>query len=474
METTLDRLKRAMALQIEGKFAEAEGIYTEILASEPDSADANHLLGLVRSEQDRNEEAVALIEKAIGVNGSAAPFHHNIAGIYRRMGMLDKAENEFRRAISLKGDYGEAFQGLDEMVKFEKGDPLLAQISAQLDNPQLDQKTRCYFSFAAGKYYDDIGEYDLAFSHYLDGNREADRTFDSAGFRQQIKDTIYVYGNACLRLNAGAGHPSEQPTFVVGMPRSGTTLIEQILASHSGVYGAGELNDMKYVARSATNVSQVKQAFPNCVSGIPKKRYQDLANDYLQRVARVVDRADYLRVVDKHPLNFQFVGLIFHLFPNAKVIHTIRNPLDTCLSCFFQNFTKGQHYAFDLVKLAHFFNDYRRLMEHWELVFPGRIHNVRYENVLENQEAETRRLLAFCGIPFEDGCLEFHRTDRVVKTASFLQVRKPLYKTSRNRWQNYARQLADVIRILGVSVKNPVTITGNSTLGSRSHVNLTL
>lgn len=251
MSRTLVKLKGAMSLQLKGQLAAAEVIYQQVLVSEPDNADANHLLGLIRSEQDANEEAIALIEKAIGINGRAVPFHHNIAGIYRRMGRLSDAEREFRSAIDLKVDYDEAYQGLGEMVKFVSGDPIEGKIKAQLARTDLPEATRCYSSFAAGKFYDDIANYDLAYEHYTRGNREANRRFESLQFRQQIKDTIYAYGNACIAVNREAGVANSQPTFVVGMPRSGTTLIEQILASHSKVYGDGELNDMKYIAAAA-------------------------------------------------------------------------------------------------------------------------------------------------------------------------------------------------------------------------------
>jgi tetratricopeptide (TPR) repeat protein len=458
-DSTLARLKQAVKLQLNGKLAEAEKIYLGILDTEPDQPDANHLLGLIRGEQDLDDEAVTLIEKAISQHETAAPFHHNIAGIYRRLGRLDDAEREFRRAIELKADYGEAYQGLGEMVKFSAGDPIERQIQDQLASKQLDERVRSYFNFAAGKFYDDVGDYDRAFEHYLAGNREAHRNFDTAGFRQQTKDTIYAYGSDCVRMHAGAGVDSRKPIFVVGMPRSGTTLVEQILSSHSGVFGAGELNDMKFIARGTTTLSEVKQPYPNSIAGMPRSGYARLGTEYLNRLKRLTPGEEYARVVDKHPLNFQFVGLIMHLFPNAKIIHSTRHPLDTCLSCFFQNFTKGQDYSFDLIKLAHFYNDYRRMMEHWQMMFPGRIHNVAYESVLEDQERETRRLLDFCDLEFEQGCIAFHETDRSIKTASFMQVRRPIYQSSKNRWRNYERQLAEVARTIGVQVVRPVTIS---------------
>jgi tetratricopeptide (TPR) repeat protein len=460
-ESTLARLNEAMQLQIGGKLAEAEAIYRDVLENDPENPDANHLLGLIRSEEDNNDEAVALIEKAIGLHPNAAPFHHNIAGIYRRMGRLQEAEAEFRRAIELKPDYGEAYQGLAEMVRFERTDPFYGQVMGQLRSPHLDNNVRCYFHFAAGKFLDDIGEYPAAFEQYRLGNKAANKPFDSAEFRQQVKDTIYVFSQDFVAKQEGKGNASEQPVFIVGMPRSGTTLVEQILSSHSQVYGAGELNDMKYIARSAAQLSRIRQPWPNCASGLAGGAFARLGDEYLSRIAALTP-GPFDRVIDKHPLNFQFVGLILLMFPNAKVIHTTRHPLDTCLSCFFQNFTKGQHYSFDLAKLAHFYNDYARLMEHWQTIFPGRILDVSYEDVIESQESETRRLLAHCNLEFEDACLDFHKTDRVVKTASFLQVRQPLYKTSQARWRNYQEQLRDVAAIIGIELDLPVTITSSN------------
>lgn len=460
-DAVIKSLQDAMALQIDGKLDEAESIYQQILARDPDNADANHLLGLVRSEQDRNDDAVALIEKAISINDKAAAFHHNIAGIYRRIGRLDDAEREFRRAIELKPDYGEAYQGLAEMVKFTRDDPFIRQLLAQLNSGNLEDRVKCYFHFAAGKFLDDVGEYAAAFEHYRLGNRAANKPFDSAEFRQQIKDTIYVFSHSLVDRLPDVGNPSPRPVFVVGMPRSGSTLVEQIISSHSGVHGAGELNDMKFIARSASELSQARAPWPNCVPGLTPSVLGRLGADYLARIDALAEGTAE-RVVDKHPLNFQFIGLILMMLPNAQIIHTRRDPLDTCLSCFFQNFTKGQHYSFDLHKLAHFYNDYRRLMEHWDALFPGRILHVDYEDVVADQEAQTRRLLDFCGLDFEQACLDFHKTDRVVKTASFMQVRKPLYKSSQNRWRNYTRELADVAAILGIPLAQPVTITATS------------
>ncbi len=457
-----------MQHQLKNQLDAAAAVYREILAEQPDQPDANHLLGLVYSELEDDVEAVRLMERALDLYPSAPHFHHNIAGVYRRIGRLEDAEREFRAAIDLKPDYGEAYQGLAEMVKFSADDPLVERVTGMIESGGLENRTLSYFNFAAGKIFDDIGQFRRAFQYYLEGNRLADRKFSSADFRQQIKDTLYAYSPSSLRRWQGAGSDSRVPTFIVGMPRSGTTLVEQILASHSGVFGAGELNDMKFIVRRAGQLSLAKQAYPNCIPQLQRIKYRQLGETYLKRLAGHTDGGDYLRVVDKHPLNFQFVGLILTMFPNAKIVHTVRNPLDTCLSCFFQNFTKGQDYSFDLTTLAHFYNDYHRLMEHWQSLFGERIHTISYDDMVSDQEATTRRLLDFMELPFEEACINFHETDRKVSTASFLQVRKPLYNSSRQRWVNYRRELAELANIIGVRIEQPVTISGQTSILSSS------
>lgn len=457
-----------MAEQLAGRLDAAEQTYQRILESEPSQPDAIHLLGLVRMEQERDEEAVQLMEKALSLYPKASHFHHNIAGLYRRMGRLADAEARFRQAIELKPDYGEAYQGLAEMIRFEPDDPLIAKVDQQLCREDLDNNIRCYFHFAAGKILDDIGKYPAAFQHYQKGNQLADRTFDSSAFRRMIKDIIYVCSRSEVERNKNTGVASETPTFIVGMPRSGTTLVEQILSSHSGVYGAGELNDMKFIAARAAQLSSFNVPFPNCLPGLTRQDIKVLADDYLERLAVAsgsdTEGARYLRIIDKHPLNFQFVGLIFSMFPNARIIHTVRDPLDTCLSCFFQNFTKGQDYSFDLMQLAHFYNDYRRLMEHWESVYPGRIYTIRYEELIADQERETRELLSYMGLEFEEACIDFHKTDRKVSTASFLQVRKPLYGSSRKRWMNYRQELQELAKVIGIRISTPITISQSDSI----------
>lgn len=455
-----ESLGEAMAFQQARNYTKAEAIYASVLKDNPDQPDATHLLGLIRMEQDRDVEALELLERALKLFPQAAHFHHNIAGFYRRMGRLDDAERHFREAISLKPDYGEAYQGVAEMIKLGPEDPVFSMLSEQLSQSSHSEEMRSYFHFAAGIIFDGIGQYKEAFQHFKQGNELAKRTFSSDNFHDFAKKLVYEIGPSVVEVIKGKGLKTEVPTFIVGMPRSGTSLVEQILASHSQVFGSGELNDVKQISNQAQPLSTIKEPFPKYLPGLSPAAFKRMGEEYLMRQKNRANDESVTRIIDKHPLNFQFVGMIFGMFPNARIIHTVRDPLDTCLSCYFQNFTLGQDYSFDFKSLGRFYNDYRRLMEHWESVYPGKIYSVNYEDVVADQEVQTRRLLDFMGLDFEPQCIEFHKTDRKVSTASFMQVRQPIYKTSQNRWMNYREELRELAEIIGVPIEEPITISG--------------
>lgn len=459
-----EKLTTAMNQQIQGDLRSAEQAYLELLKENPNLADANHLLGLVRSAQDREQEAIELIVKAIRLKPYIAAYHHNIAGIYRRVGRFVHAEKCFRRAIELKPDYGEAYQGLFEVVACHAEDPVLGKLRAQLDHNDLSEVTRSYLHFAAGKACDDMADFKQAFSHYLKANKLAGKSYDPSQKEALFKDIIFHYSHDVMEKSTGAGHLSDQPIFIVGMPRSGTSLVEQILASHSSVFGAGEVHDLATVIASASSQNPGKRSFPLWLTGMNPANFRLMGKTYLDRLARHCDDGQYVRIVDKQPLNFQYLGFIKQILPNAKIVHTTRDAMDTCLSCFFQNFTQGQEYSFNLSHLGYFYTHYRRLMSHWLRLLPGSIYEINYERLLGNPEQEIKQLLQFCDLPYEPECIAFHRTQRTIKTASFHQVRQPLYQNSRNRWLNYKQQLQPLAHVLGVTSAEPVKVLSDNPL----------
>jgi len=297
--------------------------------------------------------------------------------------------------------------------------------------------------YALGKYYDDLGEYSEAFSHYRQANELSKRhaaRYDRAQLTQYIDGIIGNFDAAFAAASHSGASVSELPVFVVGMPRSGTTLIEQILASHSQAVGAGEVNFWERAA----------ERFAGCAPGSAARAsaLAALGRDYLALIGARAGQA--LRVIDKMPANFLYAGLIHAAFPHARILHVQRHPLDTCLSLYFQNFGERHPYANDLDSLAHYYGEYLRLTRHWRAVLPAAaLLEVPYEALVGEQEYWTRRILKFVGLPWDARCLEFHRTERVVITASRWQVRQKINTRSIGRWRNYEPYLAPLRPLLG-------------------------
>ena len=460
------RLKQALVQHRAGQLSDAEALYQGILNDAPEQPDALHLLGLIRGEQGQEHIGIELIERALRKRPLAAAYHHNIAGLYRRVGEMALAKARFQDAFTLKPDYGEAYQGYAEMVAFAPQDPFLDAVEQQLTDPNLNDQTRCYLHFAAGKYLDDTAEYDQAFKHYESANGLAARSFSVSKNRQFFQDLVYFQPDLqSIEARGGSVGDQPMPIFVVGMPRSGTSLVEQVLASHSRVFGAGELNDLATVSLQLAQTLRAQSA-PAGMRRDESSRLVQVAVDQARaRYLHALRDRDYGEgiqwIVDKHPLNFRFLGLLRAMIPGVKIVHVSRHPLDTCLSCFFQNFTKGQDYSFNLTDLGQYYLDYQRLMNHWSAMPGLNIHTVTYESLLASPQSVIESLLAFCELPFEPACLRFYDTIRTVSTASFNQVRQPIYQTSKARWRHYAQHLGPLARMLDLDAESPAMITGS-------------
>ena len=258
--------------------------------------------------------------------------------------------------------------------------------------------------------------------------------------------TIDVFGETFLNANAGRGDPDPAPIFIVGLPRSGSTLIEQILASHSLVDGTHELRDLGMVVKADHRLGRFNPRYPKSLVDFDPERLRHLGAEYIRRTRRY--RGDRPFFTDKNPNNFVHVGLLHLVLPNAKIIDARRHPLDSCLGSYKQLFAQGQPFSYDLVELGEYYLEYDRLMKHWHEVLPGNVLDVHYEQVVADLEGQVRRILDHCGLPWEDACLRFHETDRAVKSASSEQVRQPIYSTSVNAWRNYERHLGPLIEVL--------------------------
>jgi tetratricopeptide (TPR) repeat protein len=312
----------------------------------------------------------------------------------------------------------------------------------------LPQGSRVEMLFQAGSLYDDLDQRDKAFAAVAEANRLKPRQYDAGAEQRRFERIRAVYSADFLREAAGSGDDTRRPVFIVGMPRSGTSLTEQILASHPQVHGAGELTELGRLVEDLPRRLDSEAGYPDCMADWTAEAAAGMAaeyRDYLDSLAP----PEAARVTDKLPTNFLHLGLISLLYPEAAIIHCRRDPMDTCLSCFFQNFgAAGLAFAYDLESLGHFYRLYQGLMDHWRAVLPNPMLELDYEALVDEPEAQTQRLLAFCDLPWDDACLRFHEARRRTTTASYDQVRRPIYTSSVARWRRYEPYLAPLKRAL--------------------------
>jgi tetratricopeptide (TPR) repeat protein len=315
-----------------------------------------------------------------------------------------------------------------------------------LQRRDLSPVARGRLAFAAAGLLDRAGRYDEAFALARTAKSLERRSFNSAAYTDLISRNIRYFTRERFRALPRASHASRRPVFIVGMPRSGTTLVEQILASHSSVSGAGELPLIADMIRTISNAPWTERVMlPDCLDALTLQDANQFASQYLNALAPLGPNARY--VTDKMPLNFQALGLIQILFPGCHVIHCVRDPRDTCLSCYLTDFAVGNEFTFDLGQLAAFHRDYARMMEHWKKVLPMPMLEVRYEDVVADQKGQTRRMLEFLDLPWEEGCLQFNQNKRQVATASRDQVRKPIYASSVGRWKHYEKHIPELMAL---------------------------
>lgn len=434
------------------RFDEAEAAYRRAVEIDRDYSDAHDGLGTILMDMNRPQEAAEHYFHALKINPDAANVHHNLGVALQSLGRLDEAVTAFRRSVEIEpARAGNSYRHLAMTKTFSRGDADVAAMEMLLSQQNENGEDAMHLSFALGKAYDDLGDYDSAFTHLARGNRikRAGLAYDVADDEKPAEFFASGMTRDFLAANAGCGFASGVPIFIIGMPRSGTTLVEQILAGHSCVHGAGELTDMRRLAGELMRGSPDSAQFSEIISTLAPDGLSRLGQSYIDGLSRRVPTiSGDAMITDKMPANFLYIGLIRLALPGAKIIHCVRDPVDTCLSCYMQYFTEGQNFAYDLNDIGRYYNAYARLMDHWRTVLPGYILDVRYEDVVADPEGEARKLLAFCGLEWEDSCLEFHKVKRSVHTASMAQVRRPIYGSSVRRWERYKDRLGPLLEAL--------------------------
>ena len=466
------------ALLSQGRFQEAEMACRSALSLQPDSFQAHANLGTLLQVKGQLDGARRHLERAVSLAPENAVAHYKLAGIVLAMGDLLEAETHCRKAVELNpdfiearsalasihehaGEYDRAWHIIKPLVesgcrsphvltayanlshRYDKMPEAIELLTEVVENEQLASTTRAQICHELGNLYDRARDYHQAFLQHHKANRMKENRFDPASHADRISRTIATCSKDFLRTGLHAVNESELPVFIVGMPRSGTSLVEQILSSHPGVYGAGELPDIMQIASSVCTQIRTGTHYPECLRETMPALLDDIANHYLEKLRSM--NAAAVRITDKMPHNFLHLGLIQMLFPRARVIHIERNPMDTCVSIYFQEFSSDHAYAYDLGHLSLYYREYQRLMHHWEQVLGLSLLKIRYEDLVNDQENWSRRMIEFLDLEWDDRCLKFFENTRHVATPSYDQVRQPIYTVSVERWRRYERHLGPLI-----------------------------
>jgi tetratricopeptide (TPR) repeat protein len=434
-------MRLARCLRHQDRLDEAISVYLDRLKQNPNNVRLLIDTGTALTKRgDLNQSAKALLE-AVRLDPSSAEAQYNLGVVYAEEGDFERAKQAYQEALRLDPTSTQPYPNIAAITRFKGDEPLIGEMEGRLKGDAADINLH----FALGKAHDDAGDYDASFENYLKGNALARRHVPYSTQAQQgfCRGVIGHFDRDTVSRLAQDGSDSKVPLFIVGMPRSGTSLVEQILASHPQVYGAGELTLLQRELMSALGASSLKNLVQQDLSrftAMPAEQRQAVAAKTLSAMRRLAP--DAARITDKMPQHFLLLGLLHAFFPAAKIVHCRRDPLDTCVSCFTVLFGDGQEFAYDLTELGEYYGMYAKLMKHWEQVLPaGSLLTVDYEEVVTDIRKNAERLLDHCGLPWDEACVSFHENKRPVQTASVYQVRQPLYQSSVGRWRRFERHL---------------------------------
>ena len=427
-----------------GQTKKALKCFEKALSLRPDYIPARIKLAEVLRELGRAEEALVQVEKVIDLKPDETEAHVILGLILRELGQADLAIERFEGLLSTEPGCGHLYY---QIAMIKPSQELIPVVEKLISDPKLPNGDAIFCHFALGNIFKSGKSFDQAFSHFLKANTLHRKTFlyDVKENSQTVDRLIEVYSKRLFQRKRQFGSDSKLPVFILGMPRSGTTLVEQIISSHPQVYGAGELRAIPAITLTIAQQLEFANPYPQCMSIFNRTMAEEYSDRYLQELALHCPTAKH--ITDKLPGNFLRIGLIKTLFPDARIIHCQRNPLDNCISLFFHYF-KRLKCSFELTELGQYYLQYQRLMSHWQNRFPGEIFTVQYEELVMDQETVSKQLIDYVGLEWDEKCLNFHNNERDVRTVSNLQVRQPMYKNSMNRWKPYEKHLQPLIDVL--------------------------
>ncbi|MUV13628.1 tetratricopeptide repeat-containing sulfotransferase family protein [Noviluteimonas gilva] len=446
------RLHYALVLNRGNKPTEALAQIERLLRVDPNNPGYRNLHAVVLCRIGEYTRALDIYARLLRQYPAQTKIWMSYGHALKTEGRQDDAIAAYRRCIALDPSFGEAWWSLANLktLRFDEND--LSTMRRQLENASLPVEHRFHLEFALGKALEDAGEHAESFAHYESGNRHRRETayYNPEDNTSRVRLIKRTYTKDFFAQRVGSGSEANDPIFIVGMPRAGSTLIEQILSSHSAVEGTMELPEIIAITREMRRSLDTAQSQPyhEALASLDRARLRELGEDYLERT-RIHRKSGAPRFIDKMPNNFAHIGLIHLALPNAKIIDARRHPLACCFSNFKQHYARGQNFSYSLDDIGRYYRDYVELMAHYDDILPGRVHRVFYERMVDDTEGEVRRLLDYLGLPFEANCLRFYENDRPVRTASSEQVRRPIYKDGVDQWRHYEPWLDPLKAALG-------------------------
>ncbi len=442
----------ANTLSTLGQHEQAMKHIKRALDIEPNNAGTCIAKGSIHVSLGQMDDALACCDQALQITPQHEKAISLMASIYEKKGDSERAYHYLKPLLQKEHPVIEVILSFASISKsLNLVDEAITRIEQLLQNSskKIQATDSKHLHFALGKAYDCQKNYDHAYKNFHTANKLKRAVFDIKEFKKHIDKQIKVFSADYSSRLPKTSIRSDRPIFIVGMPRSGTSLVEQILASHPLISGAGELPDINNLAHSMPSTSGANRQYPECIEQTDSQQLDRMAQTYLDSLSKV--NSDARHVTDKMPGNFIHLGLIQLLFPDAHIIHCIRNPLDNCLSCYFQDFSQDHPWIYNLQDCGRVYLENTRMMQHWKNVLDIPILDIRYEELVENQEAVSRQMIAFCNLDWDDACLQFHKNNRLIWTASYDQVRKPMYKKSVARWKNYEKYIEPLIEIFKIS-----------------------
>ena len=429
----------AKLFRIQNKLSKSIPAFENLIKLDPDNFEALVSLGTVYIKLSKYYEGINLYEKSLKIKPENPRVYLSLGHALKTVGEREKSETAYHNAIKYFPFSGEAYWSLANLKTYKFSQKEISNMELSI-NKNMHPNELIQMHFALGKAYESNNQFEKSFNHYREGNwlQRKQIKYNAEDYKISIDEIIDFFKNNNDIFKSKSSLNNDDPIFILGLPRSGSTLIEQILSSHSLIEGTQELPNIMAISRDIKLIDQ-NNGYPENLLGIDSSVFNDLGQKYIDETKWARSSKPFF--IDKMPNNFVHIGLIKLILPNAKIIDARRNPMDSCFSCFKQYFAKGQHFTYDLDDIARYYKDYLRLMNFWNELFPGEIFTINYEDVINEPNQKITELLSFCNVEFEDSCLNFHKSKRPVKTASSEQVRQPMYKTGLDYWKNYRNNL---------------------------------